>query len=68
MENQHYNNTLDIQTENTDQLYPLERTECNAEYWNDLMVEALGPNSHDGMPNNVEGDCESGHQHTDGQL
>ena len=68
MENQHYDNTLDTQTENTDQLFPLERTDCNAEYWNDLMVEALGPNSHDSMPNNVEGDFESDHQHTDGQL
>ena len=65
MENQHYNNTLDIQTENTDQLYPLERTECNAEYWNDLMVEALGPNSHDSMPSNIEGDFESDHQPTE---
>ena len=63
--NQHYNNTIDIQTENTDQLYPLERTECNNEYWNDLMVEALGPNSHDSMPSNIEGDFESDHQPTE---
>ena len=26
------------------------------------MVEALGPNSHDGMPNNIEGDFGSDHQ------
>ena len=46
MDNQQYNNTFaDFQTGNTDQLYPLERTECNDEYWNDLMVDALGPNS-----------------------
>ena len=65
MDGQHYNNTLDIQTENTDQLYPLDRTECNNEYWNDLMVEALGPNSHDSMPSNIEGDFESDHQPTE---
>ena len=60
--NQQYNNTFaEFQTGNTDQLYPLERTECNGEYWNDLMVEALGPNSHDGMPNNIEGDFGSDH-------
>ena len=65
MENQNYNNTLDIQTENTDQLYPLETTECNNEYWNDLMVEALGPNSHDSMPSNIDRDFESDHQPTE---
>ena len=59
-----FNNTFtDFQTGNTDQLYPVERTECNGEYWNDLMVEALGPNSHDGMPSNVEPDFGSDHQH-----
>ena len=65
MDGQNYNNTIDIQTENSDQLYPLERTECNNEYWNDLMVEALGPNSHDSMPSNIEGDFESDHQPTE---
>ena len=64
MDQQQYNNTFaDFQTGNADQLYPLERTECNGEYWNDLMVEALGPNSHDGMPNNIEGDFGSDPQH-----
>ena len=65
MDNQDtYNNTFaEFRTGNTDQLYPVERTECNGEYWNDLMVEALGPNSHDGMPNNIEGDFGSDHQH-----
>ena len=64
MDSQNFNNTFaDFQTENTNQLYPIERTECNGEYWNDLMVEALGPDSHDGMPSNVDGDFVSDHQH-----
>ena len=29
------------------------------------MVEALGPNSHDGMPSNVEGDLGYDHQYTE---
>ncbi len=63
MENQHYNNTFaNFETGNSsEQLYPIERTDSNGQYWNDLMIEALGPNSHDGMPNNVDGDCD--HQH-----
>ena len=66
MDNQQYNNTsADFQTGNTDQLYPLERTECNGEYWNDLIVEALRPNSHDGLPSNVEGDLGYDHQYTE---
>ena len=56
--NQQFNNTL--QSGNTDQIYSLERTE---EYWNDLMVDALGPDVHDGMPSNIEGDFD--HQHTE---
>ena len=64
MDSQNYCNTFaDFQTENTNQLYPIERTEGNGEYWNDLMIEALGPNSHDGMPSNVDGDFGSDHQH-----
>ena len=63
MDSQNYCNTFaDLQTGTTDQLYPIERTECNGEYWNDLIVEALGPNSHDGMPSNVDGDFGSDHQ------
>ena len=58
--NQQFNNTIDLQTGNTDPIYLLERTE---EYWNDLMVDALGPNAHDGMPSNIEGDFDN--QHTE---
>ena len=47
MDNQQYEKTKVFQTGHTDPLYPVERTE---EYWNDLLVEALGPNSHDDMP------------------
>ena len=53
----------DFETGNNDQLYPLERTECNREYWNALMAEALGPDTHDHMPSNVEGDFGSNPQH-----
>ena len=51
---QHFNNTsVDIQIENNDPLYPLQRPEG----WCDvLMVEALGTGTHYAMPSNVEGD------------
>ena len=55
---QQHNNTTDFQIENTDPLFPVERTE---EYWNDLMVDALGPDSHDGMHSNIEGDVDHHH-------
>ena len=57
MDTQNYNTfQTEFQTGNTDSMYPLERTETNGEYWNDLLVEALGPNSQDGIPSNVDGD------------
>ena len=62
MDNQYINTFADFQTENNDQLYPVERTECNSGYWGDLMVDALGPGTHDAMPNNVDGDFGSGHE------
>ena len=53
MDNQEYNNTFDLKTESTDQMFPLERTECKDKYWNDLIEDALGPDSHDQIPRGI---------------
>ena len=58
MDYQQHNNTTEFQIENTDPLYPVERTK---EYWNDLMVDALGPDTHDGMYSNIEVDIDHNH-------
>ena len=54
----HNNTNADFQMGNTDPMYSLERTE---EYWNDLKVDALGPDTHDGMHSNIEGDIDHNH-------
>ena len=49
MDNQQHNNTVsDMQFSNasTGELFPVDRLENNENYWNDLMVDALGTDPH----------------------
>ena len=49
MDNQHQNNTVsDMQSSNASsgEVFSVDRLENNGNYWNDLMVDALGTDPH----------------------
>ena len=62
MDSQFSNTHAQFSTDfSSEQFFPANKLENNGDYWNDLMVDALGESSHD-MQSNIEDFSQPDHQ------